>query len=217
MTPAFPSSNRRSLLTASAAGAAALALRTAAAAQSGTPEASDKVVLLFVQAAGSGTVTQSDQRHTLSFRHDAGQTVYFSDRPERLAGLLPTAELVAQWPFEGETPPNAALAIANAEDGSTTVILGVLSNPVWDAAASTLSYGFQMLSDDIPAGSPTPVPASFDAATLFIDGAEAANRGIIVINMTGRDIPIVVNRNRRRRRASLTNFGFCFDLPQNRS
>ncbi|HET9662328.1 MAG TPA: hypothetical protein VFP05_18520 [Thermomicrobiales bacterium] len=186
MTRAFPSSTRRTVLASSVAATAALALRNAAA-QSGTPEASDEVELLFVQAAGSGTLTPSDQGSTLSFRHDTGQTIYFSDRPERLTGLLPTAELVAQWPFEDESPPNAALAISNTEDSSAQVFVGVLSNPVWDAGSATLSYGFWMLSDDIPAGSPTPVPSSFDAATLFIDGA---NRGIIVANMTGRSIQI---------------------------
>jgi len=186
------SSTRRALLASSTAGAAALALRNAAA-QPGTPEAAEEIELLFVQAAGSGTLAESDRGYTLSFRHDAGQTIYFSDRPERLTGLLPTAELVSQWPFESESPPNAALAISNAEDDSATVLIGVLSSPNWDAASATLSYGFWMLSDDIPAGSPTPVPSSFAAATLFIDGA---NRGIIVVNMSGRNIPIVVDRNR---------------------
>jgi hypothetical protein len=189
MSPSIPSPTRRALLASSMAGAAALALQRVAA-QSGTPEAGEgdeQVELLFVQAAGSGTLTPSNQGYTLSFRHDAGQTVYFSDRPERLTGLLPTAELVAQWPFEDETPPNAALAISNAEDDGPTVLIGVLSNPTWDAASATLSYDFSMLSDDIPAGSPTPVPSSFDAATLFIDGA---NRGIIVANMTGRPIQV---------------------------
>lgn len=197
MTHTAVSSTRRSLLATSAAGAAALALRNTAA-QSGTPEASEKIELLFVQAAASGTLTQSDQGYTLAFRHDTGQTVYFSDRPERLTGLLPTAELVAQWPFEDESPPNAALAISNAEDTSATVIVGVLSSPAWDAASATLSYGFSMLSDDIPAGYPTPVPSSFGAATVFIDSSSADDRGIIVINYTGQSIPIGIYEQRPR-------------------
>lgn len=180
----FPT--RRAVLAASFSGAAALALRNAAA-QSGTPEAAEGIELLFVQAAGSGTLAQSDQGYTLTFRHDAGQTVYFSDRPERLTGLLPTAELVSQWPFESESPPNAALAISHAEDENATVLIGVLSSPEWDAASATLSYGFWMLSDDIPAGSPTPVPASFDAATLFIDGSSLDSLDIIHNN--GKIIP----------------------------
>jgi hypothetical protein len=169
-----------------------LALRNAAA-QSGTPQAGESgeaVELLFVQPAGSGTLTQSDQGYTLSFRHDTGQTIYFSDRPERLTGLVPTAELIAQWPFEAESPPNAALAISNAGDASATVFVGVLSNPTWDAASATLSYGFSMLSDDIPAGSPTPVPSSFDAATLFIDGSSLGGRYIYVNNYTGTSIEV---------------------------
>jgi hypothetical protein len=161
--------------------------------QPGTPTAEEDIELLFVQVAAGGALTPSDQGYTLSFRHDTGQTIYFSDRPERLTGLVPTAELVASWPFEDETPPNAALAISNAEDDSATVLIGVLSSPEWSPGSATLSYGFWMLTDDIPAGSPTPIPDSFDSATLFIDGT---NRGIIVVNISGRDIPIVVDRDR---------------------
>jgi hypothetical protein len=195
MSQSVPSPTRRTLLAWSAAGAAALALQRVAA-QTGTPEAAEEIELLFVQPAGSGTLTPSDQGYALSFRHDTGQTVYFSDRPERLTGLLPTAELVAEWPFEDETPPNAALAISNAEDASATVFVGVLSNPTWDAGSATLSYGFWMLSDDIPAGSPIPVPSSFEAATLFIDGSDPLHRGVIVANLSGQDITVVVDRDR---------------------
>lgn len=170
MTHLTPSATRRAVLASSVAAAATLALRNAAA-QSSTPEAGEDVDLLFVQAAASGALAPSAQGYTLSFRHDAGQTVYFSDRPERLTGLVSTAEMIAHWPFENQSQPNAALAISNAEDENATVLIGVLSNPVWDAGPATLSYDFSMLSDDIPAGSPTPVPSSFDAATLFIDGA----------------------------------------------
>jgi hypothetical protein len=183
------------MLASSVAGAAALALRHTAA-QSGTPGAVEAVEFLFVQTAASGTLTPSGQGYTLTFRHDTGQTIYFSDRPERLTGLMPTAELVAQWPFEDESPPNAALAISSAEDASATVFIGVLTDPAWDAAAATLSYSFSMLSDDIPAGSPTPVPTSFDSATLFIDASGPMQRAIIVANLSGQDISVVVYRDR---------------------
>jgi hypothetical protein len=189
MTHDSRSSTRRALLASSAAGAAALALRNTAA-QSGTPEAGDEIEFLFVQAASNGTLTGSDQGYTLAFQHGPGQTVYFSDRPIRLTGLLPTAELVAEWPFEDESPPNAALAISNADDAGVQVLVGVLSDPVWNPASATLSYSFSMLTDDIPAGSPTPIPDSFESATLFIDGSPLNNRGIIVVNDTGRSIEI---------------------------
>ncbi len=204
MTQPFPTPTRRTLLASSAAGAAALALRNAAA-QEGTPSAEEEIELLFVQVAAGGTLTPSDRGYTLSFRHDTGQTIYFSDRPERLTGLVSTAELVAQWPFEGETPPNAALAISNAEDDSATVLIGVLSTPEWSPGSATLSYSFWMLTDDIPAGSPTPILESFDSATLFIDGAPlfingapANNRGIIVINESGQPIFVGISRDRPR-------------------
>ena len=179
------SSTRRTLLASSIAGAAALALRTTAA-QSGTPETGDGIELLFVQAASTGTLTLSDQGYTLTFQHGAGQTVYFSDRPDRITGLLSTADLVSQWPFADESPPNAALAISTATDMSAQVLIGVLSNPTWDAGSATLSYEFLLLADDIPAGSPISVPNSFDSATLFIDGSGP----IIIGNLTGPSIEI---------------------------
>jgi hypothetical protein len=194
MTASFPSSSRRGLLASSVAGAAALALRNAAA-QSGTPEAGEEIELLFVQAAANGTLAQSDQGYTLTFRHDTGQTIYFSDRPERLTGLVPTSELIAEWPFEDETPPNAALAISNAEDDSVTVLIGVLSTPEWSPGSATLSYGFWMLTDNIPAGSPTPIPDSFDSATLFIDGASLKNGYIFINNYTGTSIQITISKS----------------------
>lgn len=176
MTHRKSSATRRAILASSLSGAAALALRNIAA-QSSTPEAGEEVEqieLLFVQAVGSGTLTPSDHEYTLTFRHDARQTIYFSDRPDRLTGLLPTAELISQWPFEGESPPNAALATSTARDASVQVLIGVLGNPVWDSESATLKYSFSELSDDIPAGSPTPIPDSFESATLFIDGSSAS-------------------------------------------
>lgn len=151
---------------------------------------------LFVQAATSGTLTPSDQDYTLVFQHGAGQTIYFSDRPVRLTGLLPTAELVAQWPFEEGSAPNAALAISSVDDAGVQVLVGVLNDPAWDAASSTLSYRFSELADDIPAGSPTPIPDSFENATLFIDASGPMRQPIIVANMSGQDISVVVYRDR---------------------
>lgn len=198
MTPTRLSVTRRAVLASSAAGTAALALRTVAA-QTGTPAAGsdDEIELLFVQAAGSGNLTPSDQGYTLSFGHDSGQTIFFSDRPERLTGLLPTSELVAQWPFQDESPPNAALAISNGEDVSAQVFIGVLSNPTWDPATGTLSYGFWVLADDIPAATPAPVPESFGSATLFIDGtaaSEESRSGIIVVNLSGQPIRVGIDK-----------------------
>lgn len=193
--PQSPSSStRRTLLASSVAGAAALALR-ATAAQDGTPTADSDPTLLFVQSAANGMLAPSDQGYTLSFEHGASQTICFSDRPERLTGLLPTAELVAQRPFAADSPPNAALAISNAEDASATVLVGVLSTPEWSPGTATLSYDFRMLADDIPAGSPTPMANAFDSATLFIDGAQAIDRGII-INESGKPIYVGIYHDR---------------------
>ncbi|MGN6031503.1 MAG: hypothetical protein ACTHQE_07535, partial [Thermomicrobiales bacterium] len=71
----------------------------------------------------------------LSLEGQAGQTVYFSDRPDRVAGLLRTAALVDDWPFAAGDPPNAALAIDGDDE---TIVVGILRDPDWDDQMGTL-------------------------------------------------------------------------------
>jgi hypothetical protein len=67
---------------------------------------------LFVQTVRRGTLTPTPGaagRSTLSREGDGGQTVYFSDRPARGVGLIPTAALLEQigfTPADPRTPPS---------------------------------------------------------------------------------------------------------------
>ncbi len=102
--------NRREMLLG--LGASAVLTRPLMAAQETEQDEKKKIVeYLFVQNAAK--VSLKDGVLTL---HDVnGSTLYFSDRPDRIVGHMPTAEFVKTW-AEGtdsfkDDPPNAALSV----------------------------------------------------------------------------------------------------------
>ena len=158
---------REVLLGLGAAGLSASLLRaTSARAQDEAAEApneaaepatEERVEYLFVQSAGG--VTLSGGR--LELRGVTPATVYFSDRPERIAGHVPTASFVAQW-GAGEdsfaaTPPNAALSILGDE---------AIEEVVLTLRAPQLKSGNLVYRVDVLQG---PTEVSGAAGSLFID------------------------------------------------
>lgn len=138
-----------------AAGAGVMAVTgTSARAQEATPEASPaesfkKSQYLFVQSFNSGTITQSDAgdgSYTLSLQHGLGQTIYFSDRPERTVGAAPTEAFLDGLPFSESNPPNAALVVASP-DGTTDIAVLELMNPVYDADGPGVTYAVRPLAE----------------------------------------------------------------------
>ena len=88
-------------------------------------------------------------------------TVLFSDRPERLAGHMKTANFVPFWGEGADSfksdPPNATLSVLEGAEMANVVV--ELSEP--RLAGGDLSYAVKVLE-----GQP---PASGGAASLFID------------------------------------------------
>jgi hypothetical protein len=119
--------------------------------------ATQKVQFLFVQNArdvnfGNGTMT---------LRGVNPVTVCFADRPERIAGHMPTAKIVPMW-GEGKDsftadPPNATLSILSGGNVSNVVV--ELRNP--RISGDALTYDVRTLE-----GTP---PAQGGACSLFID------------------------------------------------
>ena len=142
-------------------------------------EGGDRVTLLLVQTFASGSWAPQPNAtdvFTLTLTGHVDQTVWFSDRPTRLTGSLPTQELLAGPLFDPDDPPNAALVIGGAP-GEEEVVVVELTNPAYDAAAATLTYDAMPLSEgghgDL-AGlaaqqQDAEVPASFGPGALFID------------------------------------------------
>ncbi len=109
--------------------------------------AEEKMVqLLFVQNAKG--VTLDSGKMTLKGISPA--TVFFSDRPERIAGHMGTEEMIPLWK-EGKDsflkdPPNAALSIF--EDGKLTEVIVELRNPQLNG--DDLTYDVRVIKGEMP-------------------------------------------------------------------
>jgi len=114
------------------------------------------VQLLFVQSTTGGT---SDG--TRLVLKNVGPTLFFTDRPFRAEGHIPTTEFAKNWSGGGDSfakdPPNAILSILS--DGKTENVALELLDLKTDGAQA--SYRVKILEGTLP--------ASFGAASLFID------------------------------------------------
>jgi hypothetical protein len=83
-----------------------------------------KVPMLFVQTAKGATLVNG----RLTLKEVSPLTVYFSDRPTRVAGHIATSEMVPLW-SEGKAsflkdPPNATLSTFTADGRVANVVVG---------------------------------------------------------------------------------------------
>lgn len=198
-------SRRRAL--AAGGGLAALGL-SGATAQDATPEggADDGAHFLFVQTFGAGSLAPKDGDDTLltlTADHLAGQTVYFSDRPERIVGMVATEQFLgldrqpdgtpeAGLGFTPADPPNAALVFASAagESEPGDVVVVELIDPAYDPATGKVTYDVRVLADETAVDltlQSEPVTAAdavrqFKGASLFID--DCPDGDIVCVNET---------------------------------
>jgi hypothetical protein len=135
--------SRRSLL-ATGALAACGAISGLAHAQS-----SEKIAdFLFVQSAARLEYQGRTNRITLIGINPS--TLFFSDRPDRIAGQMKTSRFVPFW-SEGTNsfksdPPNADISIV--EGGKLQQVIVVLSDPV--LTNNDLSYTVKVLQGELP-------------------------------------------------------------------
>jgi len=138
------------------------------------------VELLFVQMATSGTFTKTDDGYSLVLDGVNPQTIYFSDRPNRITGHITTEDFVNNWglgnnSFESD-PPNAAITILGADETEDTIIVE-LTNPVFNSEMRKLQYTVQILEDTSDGLShytehvDESLPESFGHVAVFIDDA----------------------------------------------
>jgi hypothetical protein len=177
--------NKREFLKQLAAGAAAVApgsaLLAADTMQSSKEKsgAGDSVQLLFVQTARS--VTSKGDKLTLHGVSPA--TLFFSDRPKRVAGHETTQEWVDTWSQGADSfasdPPNATLSILGGEEEVDDVVVE-LRNPQLEG--DKLTYTVSVLNGELP--------ASGGASSLFID---IVGRPLTPVSAAG-----VARRTRRR-------------------
>jgi hypothetical protein len=189
--------SRRATFRTSGVGIAAASLGVAGirsmSAQDATPVASDELPdsvllgaaqepseFLFVQSFESGSlepVNGQDGAFTLTLDGANPQTIYFSDRPERVFGLATTSAFLEGLGFTPENPPNAALMVTT-DDGVEDVLIIELLDPVWDEASGSLTYSVQVLSNYSDSGlafaalqqADYELDQHFGPGGLFVDG-----------------------------------------------
>ena len=190
--------SRRSAVRRGGAGVAAAALATAgfrSAAQEATPvatpgatptaagpraDAATSPAFLFVQTFAGGTFGPKEgeaSRYLLTLTGAPARTIYFSDRPDRITGDIPTQQFLDRVGFKADAP-NAALVVDNK-----TFVIELLGG-TYDPATGGLVYDVVFLTDypgeDRPRISPKAgdplgpdaLAAQFGVASLFIDQAD---------------------------------------------
>ncbi len=119
--------------------------------------------LLFVINAERGVISAN----TLELENVANAVIYFSDRPERIAGHIALESFLKSWNKSSDSfadnPPNAVLSIT--EDGKVfnTIVVELLK-PIMEG--TTLRFQVKILEGTIPATGSIP----FTHDPLFIDG-----------------------------------------------
>jgi hypothetical protein len=127
------------------------------------PDPKDKPQLMFVQTAEDLKVDPTAK--TIRLVKVNQQTVYFSDRPQRIAGHLKMDDYLKEWTAKagkdnfGANPPNAALSVYETGQSDSTLVVIEITNPVVDK--TDLIYTYKILEGKMPAGG--------GATTLFID------------------------------------------------
>ncbi|KTD31026.1 hypothetical protein Lmor_3133 [Legionella moravica] len=148
-----------------------------AQAQSPTTQ-SKKVPLnyMFVQTGQSGSlipITGKAGFYQLKLKNTGEYVHYFSDRPNRVTGVYPTAQFVNQW-ISNNNPngfnkvaPNAALSALNVHllKSNQVNIIVQLSEPSYNPKTRTMTYIAQILP-----GENNVIPMKhLDQVALFID------------------------------------------------
>lgn len=149
---------RRTFIAGSAIGAASLAISRTALGQA-AEQKSKHADFLFVQTARGMTFDKSNNKLTLTGVSPV--TVFFSDRPERIAGNMKTTSFIPFW-SQGEdsfkaSPPNAD--ISTVENNSLNQTVVVLHDPVLNG--DNLIYRVRVLQGEMP--------ATGDEVSVFID------------------------------------------------
>jgi hypothetical protein len=139
---------------------------------------------MFVQSAASFDLV--DDRVVL--RSVSNSTIFFSDRPQRIAGHIGTDEFVDLW-TEGEDsfandPPNAVLAFIESGKKAPNDVVVTITDPRLEA--HDLSYAMTVLEGRLPRHA--------SGCTLFIDPFGRPLSPVSIAGMRRRS-----NRRARRR------------------
>jgi hypothetical protein len=122
-----------------------------------------KVQLMFVQTSEDLKVNAEDK--TLRLVNVNPQTLYFSDRPKRVAGNLTMPAYFDEWTAKAgpdnfkNDPPNATLSVYEGSNKENTLAVIEISHPMMEG--KDLIYKYKMIEGEMP--------KSGGATALFID------------------------------------------------
>jgi len=138
-------------------------LPTLGLAAGGTPAVKQKVELLFVQ--NSRGVAIDKDKGTLTLKGVSPTTLWFSDRPVRMAGHFNMKEYLATWGEGAESfrtdPPNATLSVFEPGQDDLLDVVVKLQNP--RLQGDDLIYDITLIDKE------GPLPQKGGPASLFID------------------------------------------------
>ncbi|MBI3833971.1 MAG: hypothetical protein HY287_06540 [Planctomycetes bacterium] len=123
----------------------------------------DSPQLMFVQVAENLKVDPAAK--TIRLVKVDQQTLYFSDRPVRMAGHLKMADFLNEWTAKAgkdnfsADPPNATLSVYEPGKPDNTVVVVEVTNPIVEGA--DIIYGYKIIEGTMPTAS--------GATSLFID------------------------------------------------
>lgn len=179
------------------------------------PDAERGPTMLFVQTYQSGSIAPiagSLGRYTLTLEEGSGQTVYFSDRPDRIVGSESTPIVLEALGFLPDNPPNAALVIETAP-GESDVAVVELFSPSYDPMNRTVTYEAGVLANwtsDLDVGfteAPTDLALlvpTFGNAQLFID--DCADMPMECVDRSNVDGPAIATIDNKE------HDGFCYSF-----
>jgi hypothetical protein len=138
-------------------------------------------MFFVVSAEGGAWVPDEDEAETyaLTLTGVRPDLVYFSDRPDRVAGHESVDAFVTDWQASGfaDVPPNAAMVL-HEEDESEDVVIVELTDPEYQVDSAELRFTASILTDEQTGGlaeynehADAAIPESFGETSLLIDNA----------------------------------------------
>jgi hypothetical protein len=125
--------------------------------------AKQKPMLMFVQLAESVSIDTTAR--TIRLVNVAPQTVYFADRPVRLAGHITLENYMKEWTSKAgkdnfaKDPPNAAISVYEPGQPDSTLAVVEIRDPKIDG--KDLVYSYKLIKGTLP--------KSAGQTSLFID------------------------------------------------
>jgi hypothetical protein len=154
-------SQRGVISAAAVASIAGLGLSLGVAGKAGAAEA--KPMLMFVQLLEGLKVDEAAK--IIRLVNVSPHTLYFADRPERIAGHIKMAAYLEEWTSKagkdnfGNDPPNATLPVYEPGHPDNTVAVIEITEP--KVEGRDLTYGYKLIEGKMP--------STVEETSLFID------------------------------------------------